>query len=81
MDFVGVERVKRGNRNYAFFMESAPIKYEVHRECNLTQVGGLLGKENESLQNVILQLISSYFISSFSDFHKKTPKNMELECH
>ncbi|XP_031639839.1 glutamate receptor ionotropic, kainate 2-like, partial [Contarinia nasturtii] len=32
----GVERVKRGNRNYAFFMESAPIKYEIHRECNLT---------------------------------------------
>lgn len=23
-------------------MESAPIKYIIHRECNLTQVGGLL---------------------------------------
>lgn len=34
----GVERVKRSGRMYAFFMESAPIKYITHRECNLTQV-------------------------------------------
>lgn len=38
----GVKRVKEGNRNYAYFMESAPIRYQLHRECNLTQIGGLL---------------------------------------
>lgn len=39
---LGVDRVKRNNRMYAFFMESAPIKYITHKECNLTQIGGLL---------------------------------------
>lgn len=38
----GVDRVKRSNRMYAFFMESVPLKYITHRECNLTQVGDLL---------------------------------------
>lgn len=38
----GMERVKRSSRMYAFFMESVPIKYITHKECNLTQVGGLL---------------------------------------
>ena len=36
----GIQRVLKGN--YAFFMEAAAIEYAVERECNLTQVGGLL---------------------------------------
>ncbi|XP_076356962.1 glutamate receptor ionotropic, kainate 3-like [Tachypleus tridentatus] len=36
----GVERVLLGN--YAFLMESASIEYRVERNCNLTQIGGLL---------------------------------------
>lgn len=36
----GVERVLRGN--YAFLAESAMIDYLVQRNCNLTQIGGLL---------------------------------------
>lgn len=35
-----VERVKKGN--YAFLMESSSIEYVVERDCNLTQIGGLL---------------------------------------
>lgn len=38
----GVDRVKRTGRMYAYFMESAMIKYITHKECNLTQIGGLL---------------------------------------
>ncbi|XP_037026038.1 glutamate receptor ionotropic, kainate 2-like [Bradysia coprophila] len=38
----GVDRVKRGNRMYAFLMESTLIEYHSNRNCNLTQVGGLL---------------------------------------
>lgn len=34
--------MKRSNRMYAFFMESAGIEYITHKNCNLTQVGGLL---------------------------------------
>ena len=36
----GIERVK--GESYAFLMESTSIEYTVQRECNLTQVGGLL---------------------------------------
>lgn len=38
----GEERVSKGNRMYAFLMESTGIEYIVERNCNLTQVGGLL---------------------------------------
>lgn len=37
-----MDRVKRSGRMYAYFMESAMIKYITHKECNLTQIGGLL---------------------------------------
>ena len=36
----GIRRVKRGN--YAFLMESTMLDYVVQRDCNLTQIGGLL---------------------------------------
>ncbi|XP_063237622.1 glutamate receptor ionotropic, kainate 2 isoform X1 [Bacillus rossius redtenbacheri] len=36
----GVKRVLEGN--YAFLMESTMLDYEVQRDCNLTQIGGLL---------------------------------------
>ncbi|XP_023347283.1 glutamate receptor ionotropic, kainate 2 [Eurytemora carolleeae] len=36
----GVERVKKGN--YAFLCESAMLDYFVQRDCNLTQIGGLI---------------------------------------
>merc|ERR1719150_1952386 len=36
----GVKRVTKGN--YAFLMESTMLDYVVQRDCNLTQIGGLL---------------------------------------
>ncbi|XP_025836785.1 glutamate receptor ionotropic, kainate 1-like [Agrilus planipennis] len=36
----GIERVLKGN--YAFLMESTMLDYVVQRDCNLTQIGGLL---------------------------------------
>jgi hypothetical protein len=36
----GVKRVLDGN--YAFLMESTMLDYAVQRDCNLTQIGGLL---------------------------------------
>lgn len=38
----GEERVAKGNRMYAFLMESSSIEYITERNCNLTRVGGLL---------------------------------------
>lgn len=36
----GIERVLK--RDYAYLMESPLIDYEIQRNCNLTQIGGLL---------------------------------------
>jgi len=36
----GIRRVLEGN--YAFLMESTTLDYVVQRDCNLTQIGGLL---------------------------------------
>ncbi|XP_035215998.1 glutamate receptor ionotropic, kainate 2-like isoform X2 [Stegodyphus dumicola] len=36
----GIEKVKKGN--YAYLMEATSIEYNTERECNLTQIGGLL---------------------------------------
>lgn len=38
----GVERVVKGKGSYAFLMESTSIEYVVERNCDLTQVGGML---------------------------------------
>ena len=41
----GIDAVKAGNGLYAFLMESTTIDYVVERECDTTQIGGLLGKK------------------------------------
>ncbi len=38
----GIDRVRKGDGMYAFFMEAASIEYHVERKCDLTQIGGLL---------------------------------------
>lgn len=38
----GVERVKKGKGDYAFFMESTSIEYQMERDCELVKVGGEL---------------------------------------
>ena len=38
----GIKRVLKSNGNYAYLMESASIEYTIERDCNLTQIGGLL---------------------------------------
>ena len=38
----GVDRVKKGKRGYAFFMESTSIEYQIERHCELQMVGTLL---------------------------------------
>jgi len=38
----GIDRVLKGNGEYAFMMESTNVEYVIERECQLTQIGGLL---------------------------------------
>ena len=60
----GVARVKQGN--YAFFTEAALIEYITERDCDLTQVGGLLDnkgygiamkKDSNMRQNIDIALL------------------------
>nr|XP_045621985.1 glutamate receptor ionotropic, kainate 2-like [Procambarus clarkii] len=47
----GVSRVLRGN--YAFLMESTMLDYTIQRNCNLTQVGGLLNSNSYGIATPI----------------------------
>ncbi|XP_064081833.1 glutamate receptor ionotropic, kainate 2-like isoform X1 [Macrobrachium nipponense] len=47
----GVQRVLRGN--YAFLMESTMLDYTIQRNCNLTQVGGLLNSNSYGIATPI----------------------------
>ncbi|KAI1298706.1 Glutamate receptor ionotropic, kainate 2 [Halotydeus destructor] len=47
----GVERVLKGN--YAFLMESTMLDYMVQRDCNLTQIGGLLDSKGYGIATPI----------------------------
>jgi hypothetical protein len=38
----GIDRVRKEDGMYAFFMEAAAIEYHIERKCDLTQIGGLL---------------------------------------
>ena len=44
----GIARVKRGG--YAFLMESTVLDYVVQRDCNLTQIGGLLDSKGNFIE-------------------------------
>ena len=39
---LGLDRVRKEDGMYAFFMEAASIEYHVERYCDLKQLGGLL---------------------------------------
>ncbi|XP_017769340.1 PREDICTED: glutamate receptor ionotropic, kainate 2-like [Nicrophorus vespilloides] len=41
----GVTRAESEDEQYAFFMESTSIEYEIQRHCSLTQIGGLLDEK------------------------------------
>jgi len=38
----GIDRVRKEDGFYAFFMEAASIEYHIERKCDLTMIGGLL---------------------------------------
>lgn len=38
----GMDRVMKEDGGYAFFMEAAALQYYGERNCELTQIGGLL---------------------------------------
>jgi len=60
----GIQRVLQGD--YAFLMESTMLDYIVQRDCNLTQIGGLLDTKGYGIATPMGKLLSwpiSTFIS------------------
>lgn len=55
----GIERVKNGEGNFAFFMESSSIEYVTQRKCELTMVGGKLDSKGYG----IAMPFSKWFLS------------------
>lgn len=45
----GIQKVLRDNGLYAYFMEEAPIEYYTERECDLTQINGLLDNKGYAI--------------------------------
>ena len=58
----GVDRVVRGKGSYAFLMESTSIEYVIERNCDLTQIGGLLDSKGYG----IAMPPSKFFFFEFS---------------
>lgn len=59
----GIDRVLEGN--YAFLMESTMLDYIVQRNCNLTQIGGLLDSKGYGIATPMgtVTWISLFFCS------------------
>lgn len=81
----GKNRVLREKR-YAFFMESSTIEYMVERNCELTQVGGLLDNKGygiamplSEIYHYFYELIYSIFILSSSSSSYKYVNHSQLE--
>lgn len=55
----GIRRVLEGN--YAFLMESTMLDYIVQRNCNLTQIGGLLDTKGTYVLHVLYILYDHIF--------------------
>lgn len=47
----GVERVKKSKGGYAYLMESTSIEYTIERNCDLTQIGGMLDSKGTKKKN------------------------------
>lgn len=55
----GEERVAKSKREYAYFMESLSLEYITERNCNLTQVGGLLDSKGYGIAMAVSELLNS----------------------
>ena len=65
----GLDRVIKEGGAYAFFMEGASIEYNVERNCELTQIGGLLDskgygialpKGDKAIHGLILEMETKF---------------------
>lgn len=65
----GVERVIKGKGSYAFLMESTSIEYVIERNCDLTQVGGLLDSKGYGIAMPPSKKIDCFYFGLELLFH------------
>ncbi|XP_049872660.1 glutamate receptor ionotropic, kainate 2-like isoform X2 [Pectinophora gossypiella] len=88
----GVERVRKGKRQYAFIMESTAIEYQLERHCDLVQVGGLLDSKGygiampfsssyrTAVDNAVLKLAESGKLMELKNRWWKAPEDEAEKC-
>lgn len=70
----GVEKAL--SENYAFLMESSSLEYEVQQNCNLTQIGGVLGSKG---YGIALQKSTLYLFRKFTSKMKLNKSKSKLQ--
>lgn len=68
----GLERVLKGKRSYAYFMESSAIEYQLERHCDLMKVGDLLDSKGYGIAMPFCMYI--YYFKE-TEYIKYTKKN------
>lgn len=71
----GVERVVKGKGSYAFLMESTSIEYVIERNCDLTQVGGLLDSKGYGIAMPPSEYKLAYMVNKFTSAGFVNDKN------
>ena len=68
----GLDRVRKEDGMYAFFMEAAAIEYHIERFCDLRQLGGLLDSKGYGIalpkgKNMLwkITMCASFFLYIF----------------
>lgn len=62
----GIQRVLQGD--YAFLMESTMLDYIVQRDCNLTQIGGLLDSKGYGIATPMGELLRDIYFQISCSF-------------
>ncbi|XP_067620607.1 glutamate receptor ionotropic, kainate 2 isoform X2 [Eurosta solidaginis] len=87
----GVDRVRKGEGNYAFFMETTSMSYNIERSCDLKQVGSQIGEKHYALAVPLGAEYSSNLSVSILQLSEKgelfnlkrrwwTPRNKNFSC-
>lgn len=83
----GEERVAKSKRLYAYFMESLSLEYIIERNCNLTQIGGLLDSKGYGIAMAVSKyllrkcnFLSGILLSVFSAQTRRIARTSARRC-
>ena len=61
----GIDRVRKEDGFYAFFMEAAVIEYHIERKCDLTMIGGMLDSKGYGIALPLSKMVQTYSCRQF----------------